>query len=214
MTFDDAFLRTGARSAPGAIALAERIVSAARYGSLRATALDAARDWHSTRPLERGMPREALRHETGLSPRDFDALIAGIEELTDEGPVVRLSTFSVQLEPEEASARRRVLETLDSTEFKPPLAAELGVDPALLRALEQSGEIVKFGEFYLTAAVGRRARALVRSEIEQRGPLTVAQIRDLLGTTRKYAVPLCEWLDQTGATLRRDDLRVLGPNAD
>jgi selenocysteine-specific elongation factor len=41
--------------------------------------------------------------------------------------------------------------------------------------------------------------------------VTVADIRDLLGTTRKYAVPLCEWLDSVGATVRSGDLRDLGP---
>ena len=40
--------------------------------------------------------------------------------------------------------------------------------------------------------------------------MTVAEIRDLLGTSRKYAVPLCEWLDATGATVRRGDVRELG----
>ena len=44
------------------------------------------------------------------------------------------------------------------------------------------------------------------------GPgLTVAEIRDLLGTTRKYAVPLCEYLDRVGVTRREGDLRVLAP---
>ena len=38
--------------------------------------------------------------------------------------------------------------------------------------------------------------------------VTVADIRDLLGTTRKYAVPLCEFLDKTGLTKRNGDLRV------
>jgi selenocysteine-specific elongation factor len=39
--------------------------------------------------------------------------------------------------------------------------------------------------------------------------LTVAEIRDILGTTRKYAVPLCEYLDRVGVTKREGDLRVL-----
>ena len=42
------------------------------------------------------------------------------------------------------------------------------------------------------------------------GPgMTVAEIRDLLGTTRKYAVPLCEYLDRIGVTRREGDLRFL-----
>src|SRR5581483_177506 len=43
--------------------------------------------------------------------------------------------------------------------------------------------------------------------------LTVAEIRDLLGTTRKYAVPLCEYLDRVGVTRREGDLRVLAEGA-
>ena len=38
--------------------------------------------------------------------------------------------------------------------------------------------------------------------------LTVAEIRDLLGTTRKYAIPLCEYLDRIGVTRREGDLRL------
>jgi selenocysteine-specific elongation factor len=41
---------------------------------------------------------------------------------------------------------------------------------------------------------------------------TVAEIRDLLGTTRKYAVPLCEYLDRIGVTKREGDMRVLAPD--
>jgi selenocysteine-specific elongation factor len=64
----------------------------------------------------------------------------------------------------------------------------------------------------LTVERAAAARKLVREKIAADGPVTVAQIRDLLQTSRKYAVPLSEWLDQTGATARRGDLRVLGPN--
>jgi selenocysteine-specific elongation factor len=43
--------------------------------------------------------------------------------------------------------------------------------------------------------------------------LTVAEIRDLLGTSRKYAVPLCEYLDRAGVTVRTGDLRLLAAEA-
>jgi selenocysteine-specific elongation factor len=81
----------------------------------------------------------------------------------------------------------------------------------LLRSLTESAELVRIENFYLTSAGATEARARVREHIQEHGPVTVAQIRDLLGTTRKYAVPLCEWLDGTGATLRRGDVRLLGP---
>jgi len=52
-------------------------------------------------------------------------------------------------------------------------------------------------------------RRLVMERLRSGGGLTVAEIRDLLGTTRKYAVPLCEYLDRSGLTRRDGDLRFL-----
>jgi selenocysteine-specific elongation factor len=95
--------------------------------------------------------------------------------------------------------------------FSPPMTKELGSDPALVRSLAASGELVRIGDFYLTARTAGEARAKVREHISTHGPVTVAEIRDLLGTTRKYVVPLCEWLDATGATRRTGDLRTHGP---
>jgi selenocysteine-specific elongation factor len=50
----------------------------------------------------------------------------------------------------------------------------------------------------------------VTEKLAEGAGLTVAEIRDLLGTTRKYAVPLCEHLDRVGTTRREGDLRILG----
>jgi selenocysteine-specific elongation factor len=64
-------------------------------------------------------------------------------------------------------------------------------------------------DLYLHADADADMRRLVRERLSQQsGGLTVAEIRDLLGTTRKYAVPLCEYLDQAGVTRREGDLRL------
>ena len=104
-----------------------------------------------------------------------------------------------------------VLAKIDAGGFAPPLTKDLGSDPALVTALAAAGELVRIGDFYLTASRAAEVRTKVRSRISEQGPVTVAEIRDLLGTTRKYAVPLSEWLDATGATRRSGDLRSLGP---
>jgi selenocysteine-specific elongation factor len=105
-----------------------------------------------------------------------------------------------------------LLDTLERDRFQPPLTRDLPVDASLLRSLADAGEIVRVGDFYLSAEGARDARRIVRSAIADEGPITVARLRDLLGTTRKYAVPLAEWLDATGATRRQGDVRALGPN--
>ena len=56
-------------------------------------------------------------------------------------------------------------------------------------------------------------RRLISKKLAGGAGLTVAEIRDLLGTTRKYAVPLCEYLDRVGVTRREGDLRFLAMTA-
>jgi selenocysteine-specific elongation factor len=62
---------------------------------------------------------------------------------------------------------------------------------------------------YLHTDAETDMRRLVTERLQTGVGLTVAEIRDLLGTTRKYAVPLCEYLDRSGVTRRDGDLRVL-----
>lgn len=194
------------------IRLGDRLVSAVRLLELEQSLRDLLTDWHASHPLEQGMPRESARAGLKLEPAAFGDLLrlaAGIEA---RGARVRLSSFRVKLDPEQEAARKATLEAIESGGFAPPLRSELDAAPELLRSLTEAGDLVPVGDFFLTATQAEEAKARVLHYINSEGPATVAQIRDLLGTTRKYAVPLCEWLDQTGATRRKGDVRVLGPN--
>ncbi|MFN2587497.1 MAG: selenocysteine-specific translation elongation factor [Actinomycetota bacterium] len=206
-----AFRSGAAEPAAGVVSLGGWLVTPERRDELADAVTAALGDYHARHPLERGMPRELLKRAVPLEPRAFDALVDGIDGVVQEGALVRLAAHGVALKPAEREARDRVVERIEAAGFAPPLAAELGVDRALLRALAEAGELVAVGDFYLTRSQAETARDKVTAEIAESGGLTVAQIRDLLGTTRKYAVPLCEWLDATGVTRRRGDLRVLGP---
>jgi selenocysteine-specific elongation factor len=146
-----------------------------------------------------------------LDPSSFDQLIAGRSDITAEGANVRLDTHEVAFDETQKRERNDLMAKLEGAGLTPPVEKELGVDAALLRSLVTSGELVKVADFYLLTATAESIRKQVRDAIEERGPLTIADIRDLLGTTRKYAVPLCEWLDATGATRRQGDVRTLGP---
>jgi selenocysteine-specific elongation factor len=73
------------------------------------------------------------------------------------------------------------------------------------------GHLAKVGgEIYLHTDAEAEMRRLVGQRLAEGNGLTVAEIRDLLGTTRKYAVPLCEYLDRVGVTRREGDLRLSG----
>ena len=210
----EAAFRSGAASPGSAVVpLGTWLVTAERRDELAGTVLDALRVHHEEHPLERGMAREMLRPLVALPSDAFDALLDSTNEVAQEGALLRLASHSVALRPEQEAARGRVFAAIESGGFAPPAAADLPADRALLRALAESGDLVPVGDFYLTRAQADVAVEKVVGAIEHSGGATVAEIRDLLGTTRKYAVPLCEWLDAAGVTRRRGDVRVLGPRA-
>ncbi len=209
----DIRLRADTDEIPSSVVhLGPRLFSVDRFSSLVSSAVEVLGSFHRDQPLAKGMDRAALRAEIGLDADTFDAFIERAPGVVVDRSIVRLETHSVALSAEETAVRDRLIATLEGAGYQPPLARELDIDARLLRSLTESGDIVKIGDFYLSGPQGAAARAQVRSFIEANGPMTVAQIRDLLGTSRKYAVPLSEWLDSTGATARHGDLRHLGPH--
>ena len=196
----------------GIVVLGDVAASPAAHGELVDLVHGMIQTHHSERPLERGIQRETLRAQLGLEAPAFDALVEMDGDVVAEGSLVRLRSHGVHLDPAQARIRDELLARVTEGAFAPPFEKELGVDPALLRSLVESGDLVRIDGFFLTQSLAKEARTRVRTAIEAEGPKTVAEIRDLLGTSRKYAVPLCEWLDRTGATRRQGDLRALGPN--
>jgi selenocysteine-specific elongation factor len=99
---------------------------------------------------------------------------------------------------------------LEASPFAPPDPE--GVDRAELRELVRRGLVVeRDGCYFAPSAIEEAARRV--SVLLASGPdgVTVAQVRDALGTTRKHALPLLSHLDATGVTRRRGDVRVGGP---
>jgi selenocysteine-specific elongation factor len=72
-----------------------------------------------------------------------------------------------------------------------------------------TGALVKVGSDVYRGTQVSEIRQRLEVAIERDGPITMARFRDAVGTTRKYAVPLMEWFDATGVTVRDGDLRAL-----
>jgi selenocysteine-specific elongation factor len=84
----------------------------------------------------------------------------------------------------------------------------------LIALAAAEGDLVEIAaDFYLHADVEREARQRLAEELAGSDGMTLSQIREALGTTRKYAVPLCEYFDRIGFTRRQGDLRVLAQPA-
>lgn len=103
------------------------------------------------------------------------------------------------------------LDSLAAAPFTPPEPpAEIGRNE--VRELVRRGEVVEVGGVAFAASAMDDAAAVIRDLLAERPDgVTVAEVRDALGTTRKFVVPLLEHLDATGRTRRRDDLRIAGP---
>lgn len=118
------------------------------------------------------------------------------------------------------AARVRLLEEIGRNEYAPPsledLKVGLGMDhrtwTMLMEYMREAGEIVHISKdlWFLRSTLDEAMRR-VRQSIETNGAVTAAQARDLLGTTRKYIIPLLEYFDQVRFTRRVGDARVLGP---
>jgi len=112
----------------------------------------------------------------------------------------------------------KLVAAYQAARFQPPepssFAGLAGGNAANLKDLFEvciaEGDLVHIAEdIYLHGDVEAEMRRLVREKLTEGKGLTVAEIRDMLGTTRKYAVPLCEYLDRVGVTRREGDVRVL-----
>ncbi|HHX94451.1 MAG TPA: hypothetical protein GX691_01320 [Clostridia bacterium] len=119
---------------------------------------------------------------------------------------------------------RQIEERLLANPFQPLLwsliSKELfffnpGEGEKIRQSLEDAGKIVRVSEdLYFHADAVRSAKKLIREYIETYGSITRTQARDLLKSSRKFVIPLLEYLDAEGFTERRENIRVLGPNVD
>ena len=177
------------------------------------TLTETLRDHHERNPLERGMPREDARAATGIADAKlFAALVDATPGITADGALLRLTSHEVTLDPEQQAARDRILAALDAAGFAPPTLGELAAEhgATLVTALVEGGDLVRFSpDLAFTRDTYERAKEAIAAAIGSDGPATAARLRDALGTSRKYLIPLLEHLDAEGFTKRSGDRRTL-----
>ena len=103
-----------------------------------------------------------------------------------------------------------LIDELEANPFAPAQPDGLSSDE--IRGLIQRGTVIQNdGVLFAASAIDSAATVVARLLGEKPDGVTVAEIRDALGTTRKFALPICAVLDSTGVTRRREDLRIAGP---
>ncbi|MCS7186023.1 MAG: selenocysteine-specific translation elongation factor [Armatimonadetes bacterium] len=186
---------------------------------IREAVITQLRRYHTERPLRRGMPKEQLRGVVGLSAEVFEPLLqrfvqAG--EISLDKELVHLPSHEIKLTDEQQRWAQRMEQRVKSAGFAPPELDELlsefpDRDQALdlLSLLVEQGKLVKVAEFVFHPSAIEQAKQVARQLCEKHGSFTASQFREAINTTRKYAIPLLEFLDHIGLTVRRGDVRVL-----
>jgi selenocysteine-specific elongation factor len=171
--------------------------------------------YHKRYPLRTGMGREEMRSFLRLDPRVFNGFMARAaaqELLVDEGATVRLRDHEIRFTTGQQQAINSLLGRFCRSPTTPPsfkeCVAAIGED--VLTVLLNRGEVVQVSpDVVFLSSTYEEMVSRVRAHIEQEGNITLAQARDLLRTSRKYAQGLLEHLDEAGVTRRVGDERVL-----
>ncbi|MDP6619447.1 MAG: SelB C-terminal domain-containing protein, partial [Nitrospinota bacterium] len=177
--------------------------------------------FHRENPLRPGISKEELRSRfPGLPEKVFGVLLRRMEggEVAAEGDAVRLATHKVSLGAGQSKLREKIDQSYRESGYQPPRIGEvcdaLGIsrkqDREIVQVLVGEGVLVRVQDdlLYHRESIEKIKKTLA-GHLNEKGEISASGFRDLLGITRKHAIPLLEHLDSTRFTMRVGDNRVL-----
>jgi selenocysteine-specific elongation factor len=191
----------------------------------RVTAL--LKEFHRRSPLSSGMGREELRERVfaRLPQEIFRTVIGHLtdrKEIAAERELLRLSTHRVALTPEEAAAKEHLAGIYERARLQPisleeaiaQAGPQFGIDAGRAQRFAQmliaSGELVRVSDLIFHRSALESLRAVMERFKAEKGPrIDVGTFKDLTGVSRKYAIPLLEYLDRQRVTRRVGDVREI-----
>ena len=174
-------------------------------------------EFHREFPYKLGLKVQELSSQLKSEPEVLQ-MIADILEreklIAEKQGYLALSSHRPRLTGALQKKLEAVLRTWDSSPFSPPSREELVKQDSdydlIATYLIQNGELLELrdGLLFRTSDF-KTVAAKVEELIHQKGQISVSDVREALATSRKYAVPILEKLDQLGITKRKGDYRVL-----
>jgi len=210
-------------AAAGKAALLGPCYFAAGYlDRLTKTAVELAGEYHAAHRDRPGLAKDVLRQRLNLDERAFEPLLAHWQArgvLAVLGGDAALPEHAAQWEQWRASLAERMEAAFSDAGFADltpaVLAARLGLSDAdaaaAHEAMVRDGSLVRLGEIHVYRKTIQYTVRVIQEYFQREGTITVAQIRDLLATSRRIAVPLLEYLDLHKYTIRSGDIRRPGP---
>jgi selenocysteine-specific elongation factor len=180
--------------------------------------------FYAKNPLKAGMAKEELKSrifEKGIEQKLFDdiLLLLESEKLIKAGSkLVALYNYEITLSPVQSEIRSGLMKLFNTAGISVPkpeeAMASIKGDPGSIRMvfdmLMDAGELVNINEdMVISRDSFDKALDILKETVDNHGEITLAQYRDALGTSRKYAVSILEFFDQNKITKRVGDNRIL-----
>ncbi len=208
---------TVASSASGVRGLADRWATESVIESIAERALRTTAEYHDEHPEARGLPLETLRRSLGADETIIDAAIGDLTaagRLRVQDGISAMARFVPRV-PGGEDTLARLVRLIEGAGLTPPTLAELEASSGLrnlagtARAAAARGVLtaVEHDRYYASSALSRFTDVL--RELGRAGSISPGQVRDRLGLSRKYLIPLLEWADKEGITVRKEDGRRL-----
>jgi selenocysteine-specific elongation factor len=197
------------------------LIAAAAFAKVKTDALQALEKFHAGNPLVAGMSKEELRDQINLSHEVFNSVLGKLVEekqLEVAGELVHLAGRGVVMKDEEAESKKIIEQAFASAGLKVPSLKEVlaGLKVDKLRAqkivtlLLRDKVLIKISEelvFHQSALLDLRHKiAALKSTAPK---IDVARFKNMTGVSRKYAIPLLEYLDRERVTRRVGDERLI-----
>jgi selenocysteine-specific elongation factor len=179
--------------------------------------------FHAQNPLATGLPKELLRAQefAAAPPALLESLLERLRlegKVAVEGETVRLAAHRIVLKEDEAQAREKIVAAFEQAGLAVPaegevlgkVAVERGRAKKILQILLRERVLVRVTDelvFHHRAIENLKAMLAAHKKISAR--LSVPQFKDLTGVSRKYAIPLLEYLDRERVTRRAGDERIV-----
>jgi selenocysteine-specific elongation factor len=199
------------------------IVARSRYDALVDQLVTAAEEFHADNPKSPGIELESLRQTVS---RDLDARLfrivvdefVGPDLLVRRGSTVSRPGHKISMSVAEEKLADKILASISADPTKPPSLKELrealGLEPKrlteLVGVLCDRGDLVRVSsDLVFMATVVTQAEARLRDHLAANDQITAAEFRDLISASRKYSIPLLDYFDRSGITVRTGDYRRL-----
>ncbi|MBM7855901.1 selenocysteine-specific elongation factor [Desulfohalotomaculum tongense] len=184
-------------------------------------------EYHRKYPLREGYPKEELRSRqfSNINTKDFQNLLQSMEAdgiIKLHPQTVALPGFNGEPTGKDANIVKNIEEIIKGNKFQPPRWKEALKQANIkqedggeyLSYLTRTGKIIKVADdIYFHRDTLKQAQEKVIQYLKENNSISIAETRDLLQTSRKYALPLLEYFDRERITRRTGDDRVLGARA-